>query len=71
MNPSARISGSRNNQPVGHIAYRKYQLGIPVPIKKAVGAYCYDCMGFYTDGRVDCENARCMLYPWMPYRGVK
>jgi hypothetical protein len=34
----------------------------------AMLAKCHDCMGYYLDGKVDCENPRCSLYPWMPYR---
>lgn len=36
--------------------------------KKAMQAKCYDCMGYYVDGKVDCKVPRCPLYPWMPYR---
>lgn len=34
----------------------------------AMRAKCYDCMGYYADGAVDCEMPSCPLYPWMPYR---
>lgn len=34
---------------------------------QAIAAYCYDCMGFYVDGKVDCGNALCPLHPLMPY----
>jgi hypothetical protein len=35
----------------------------------AVKAKCFECCGYYADGRVDCENNDCPLYPYMPYRG--
>jgi hypothetical protein len=35
---------------------------------EAVVAKCCDCMGYYADGLLDCENPTCPLYPWMPYR---
>jgi Zn-finger protein len=31
-------------------------------------AKCYDCTGFYKDGREDCNTPTCPLYPLMPYR---
>lgn len=33
----------------------------------AIKAKCWDCMGYYTDGKIDCENFECPLYNWMPY----
>ena len=35
--------------------------------KEMIFAQCYSCMGYYTDGRVDCEMPACPLYPRMPY----
>lgn len=34
----------------------------------AIEAKCYDCTGGYIDGRKDCENPKCPLYTFMPYR---
>lgn len=31
-------------------------------------AMCYDCMGYYVDGKADCGNELCPLYVGMPYR---
>jgi hypothetical protein len=45
-----------------HLADKKH---LP---KGAIIAKCYDCMGFYADGTMDCECPLCPLYPWMPYR---
>jgi len=32
---------------------------------------CENCIGFYKDGRDDCEVTGCALYPWMPYRKLQ
>ena len=34
----------------------------------AIEAKCFDCTGQYSDGRKDCENTKCPLYTFMPYR---
>lgn len=39
--------------------------------RKRVLAFCYDCMGWYTDGAYDCANKDCPLYGMMPYRNGK
>ena len=38
---------------------------------KSILAHCHQCMGYWADGRVDCQNVRCPLYPWMPYREME
>lgn len=35
---------------------------------QAILANCYQCLGFYIDGKQDCEIPDCPLYPFMPYR---
>lgn len=39
-------------------------------LKGAVLAHCHECMGYYSDGIVDCENYKCPFYTWM-IRGKK
>jgi len=34
---------------------------------QAIKAKCYDCMGYFVDGKADCGDPLCPLYPWMPY----
>jgi len=34
----------------------------------AIKAFCYECMGGYQDGVIDCENKYCPLYQYHPYR---
>lgn len=33
----------------------------------AIIAQCCECSGFFDDGKKDCENPICSLYPFMPY----
>jgi hypothetical protein len=35
--------------------------------KEAILQHCWQCVGFYQDGKLDCENPRCPLYSYMPY----
>jgi hypothetical protein len=42
--------------------------GRPLQRGQAIKAKCYDCMGYYTDGKVDCLTLVCPLYGFMPYR---
>lgn len=37
--------------------------------KKACLAKCFECMGGYADGAMDCKIPNCPVYPRMPYRG--
>lgn len=39
--------------------------------KEAIEYQCWECLGFYIDGRIDCENVRCPLYAYMPYRRLQ
>jgi hypothetical protein len=34
----------------------------------AMTAFCHQCLGYYQDGKIDCEATKCPLYSWMPYR---
>ncbi len=36
--------------------------------KKAIELKCHDCMGNYYDGKMECQNSRCPLYAFMPYK---
>jgi len=48
---------------------KKHFSGSRLTRGNAILAKCYDCMGGYSDGRVDCRIQNCPLYPFMPYRG--
>ena len=45
--------------------------GKPLCASKALKAKCYDCMGFFADGRIDCAMPDCPLYPFMIYNPNK
>jgi len=45
----------------------KHLSGQKLTLKQAVLAHCYDCVGYYADGKQDCEMPDCPLHPFMPY----
>ena len=45
----------------------KHLSGERLTLKQAVHAHCYDCNGFYADGKVDCRLPHCPLHPFMSY----
>ena len=49
----------------------KHLYGDKLTRNEAIFAKCCDCMGYFIDGRADCETAECPLHPFMPYRGKK
>jgi hypothetical protein len=42
--------------------------GKRLTLRQMILAKCYDCMGYFVDGKVDCNISDCALYPLMPYR---
>ena len=42
--------------------------GEALTMKESILANCYQCAGFYMDGRKDCEVEGCPLHVFMPYR---
>ena len=34
---------------------------------QAINAKCYECMGLYADGKMDCKIPECPAYPYMRY----
>jgi hypothetical protein len=45
----------------------KHLEGHRLTLRQAVNAKCYDCTGFYADGKDDCCMPGCSLYPFMAY----
>jgi hypothetical protein len=45
----------------------KHLEGRRLTLKQAVNAHCFDCMGYYSDGKQDCKMPACSLFPFMPY----
>ena len=46
----------------------KHLEGKSITMKGAIKAKCYDCMGYYQDGPIDCLVPECPLYPFMSYK---
>jgi hypothetical protein len=49
----------------------KHLRGNKLTLRQAVNAQCYDCSGFFCDGKVDCCLPHCPLYPFMFYNEKK
>jgi hypothetical protein len=49
----------------------KYLEGSKLSFRQAIISKCYECMGYYIDGKVDCGLDDCPLYPIMPYGKIK
>lgn len=45
----------------------KYLDGGRLTLKQAVLAHCYSCLGYYADGKQDCNMSKCSLHPFMAY----
>jgi hypothetical protein len=52
----------------GNKELKKYLYGDRLTQRQAIIAKCFDCMGQYIDGKIDCLILDCPLYPFMPYR---
>lgn len=37
-------------------------------MKLAIMSHCHNCLGEYFDGKQDCQNIKCPLYTFMPYK---
>jgi hypothetical protein len=46
----------------------RYFYGLKLTARQAIIAKCYDCMGYFVDGKNDCKMKYCPLYEFMPYR---
>lgn len=46
----------------------KHLSGKKITLLQAVQAKCFECMGYYSDGKMDCQVPSCPLYPFMPYQ---
>ena len=53
----------------GNTNLKKYLKGKRLTQRQAILAKCAECLGYYADGRYDCEMPDCPLYPYMPYKG--
>lgn len=46
----------------------RHLMGERLTMKQGILAMCYDCNGYYADGKLDCLVPGCPLYGFMPYR---
>lgn len=49
----------------------KHLKGERLTARQAIIAHCCDCMGYYYDGKEDCNQPDCPLHPFMPYNKNK
>ena len=49
----------------------KHLSGQRLTLKQAVYAKCYDCAGYFADGKVDCKMPHCSLHPFMAYNAER
>jgi hypothetical protein len=52
----------------GRTALLKHLNGERLTQRQAIVAKCTDCMGYWIDGRQDCGQKTCSLYPFRPYK---
>lgn len=45
----------------------KFHTGRRLTPMQSIRAKCYDCMGYYADGKRDCGQVDCPLHRFMPY----
>jgi hypothetical protein len=51
----------------GKEEFLRFQKGERLTMKEAILANCFQCAGFYSDGRKDCDVNTCPLHAFMPY----
>ena len=56
--------GARN---IGKPRLIKHLNGEHITRKEAIYAYCYDCQGYCEDGKVECDQLQCALYPYSQF----
>lgn len=49
----------------------KHLEGGRLTLRQAVNTHCYSCMGYFVDGKIDCNMSRCSLHPVMAYNKNK
>ena len=48
-----------------------YLQGKRLTMQQAIHAKCYECMGYFADGKLDCRMPKCPLHKFMPYNAEK
>ena len=49
----------------------KHLAGGKLTPKQAIHAKCFDCSGYFADGKHDCQMPKCSLYPYMTFKANK
>ena len=52
----------------GEDAYFRFLKGGKITRREAMLAKCYECMGGYDDGKMDCCGESCPIFPFYPYK---
>ena len=57
----------------GQKQYVEYINNVPrkFTYRDVVLAKCYECMGFYSDSKQDCQGVTCPLYLFYPYKNTQ
>jgi hypothetical protein len=53
---------------IGATEFKRFKAGEKLSSTEMILAKCFECTGFYGDGREDCTGTDCPLYGKMPYR---
>lgn len=56
---------------VGYKQYKKMMNGLKLTALEAIKANCFECLGGYADGIIDCQCYACPLYDHHYYRNNK
>lgn len=56
---------------IGKSELLKYLDGRRLTPMQTIKSKCYECMGYYADGKEDCGIEDCPNYAYMPYRKKK
>ena len=68
MNEKIKIIRQHGKTARGQKEILKHLSGQRLTFKQAIYAKCYDCMNYFSDGKVDCKITSCPLYPFMAYK---
>ena len=49
----------------------KHLEGGRLTLRQATLAKCYDCMGYFSDGKIDCKMPKCPLHDFMAFNADK
>lgn len=55
-------------QAIGKAHLLKHIDGEKLSRKEAMQAKCYDCMGYFIDGRADCQIKYCPMFDYRPFK---